>query len=90
VNAHKVRAPDDKATWHMDAADLARVFAEHYDYTLRGNWISDPEGRAVACGWASFAELLIARRWIVVGTGLNWHLIGERPRLPRAAGRNRR
>lgn len=78
-----------KATWEMTEVELARVFAEHFGYTRRGNWISRPDGVAVGCGWDHFAQRLRQRGWIRVGQGVNWRAAGEHPRLARAT-RNER
>lgn len=72
------------ATWNMTSIQLARVFAEHFGYSVKGNWIHSPAGVAVACGWEDFAAKLAARGWTRVGQGVNWRHAGESPRLPRA------
>jgi hypothetical protein len=80
-----------KATWTMTAVELARVFADHFGYTTspRSNWVYDPAGRPVACGWHEFAARLQTRGWIRVGVGVNWRRAGESPRLGRRASASR-
>jgi hypothetical protein len=68
----------------MSAVELARVFAEHFGYTVHGNHIQRPgDGRSVAVGWDQFAQKLTSRWWIAVGHGVNWRRAGETPTLPR-------
>lgn len=73
-----------KATWTMTSTELARVFAEHFGYTVKGNWIQSPAGTPVACGWGHFAQKLTAKGWIKQGSGIDWRRAGETPRLRRA------
>lgn len=70
-------------TWAMTKVELARIFADHFGYTLHTNWLARPDGVAVACGWQDFADALERRGWIKVGSGVDWRRAGEHPRLPR-------
>lgn len=78
-----VRLTSTRPTWRMTRVELARVFAEHFGWTVRGNWIRDERGVAVAVGWDMVADRLAARGWIAEGVGVNWRRAGASPRLPR-------
>lgn len=67
----------------MRPTELARVFADHFAYTVRGNWIVDERGTPVGGGWEHFAARLEQRSWIRQGVGVHWRRIGETPRLGR-------
>ena len=73
------------STAAMTTTELARVFANVHGFTTavgRGGWIDAPDGRPVIQGWAAFAGLLLERRWIRPGIGIDWQRAGDAPRLP--------
>lgn len=62
-----------KATWEMDAEELARVVADHQGWEGRdGGWIYTTSGKPIVQGWSRLADRLVARHVIVVGKGVNW------------------
>lgn len=62
-----------KATWQMDAEELARVVADHQGWiSSEGGWIYTQTGSPIIQGWTGLARRLSDRRVIVIGKGVNW------------------
>ncbi len=70
----------DKTTWNMTALELAWTVAAHYRWQLdKAGQVVTAEGQTICPSWDHLAGLLIRRGWVVVGRGIDWRAIGERP-----------